>query len=168
MSELAFAWRLLRRDWRTGELRLLAVSLLVAVSAVTAVLFFTDRVQRAMELQAAELLAADLVVETADPLPPNLIAEAEGRGLASAHTLEFPSVVLDERGPQLVQVKAVGPGYPLRGELRISAQRQGPERVADAPPRQTPCGWSPDCWACCRPPPAIRCAWAKRRSASTA
>ncbi len=134
MSELAFAWRLLRRDWRTGELRLLAVSLLVAVSAVTAVLFFTDRVQRAMELQAAELLAADLVVETADPLPPNLIAEAEGRGLASAHTLEFPSVVLDERGPQLVQVKAVGPGYPLRGELRISAQRQGPERVADAPP----------------------------------
>ena len=22
MSELAFAWRLLRRDWRTGELRL--------------------------------------------------------------------------------------------------------------------------------------------------
>ena len=62
MSELAFAWRLLRRDWRTGELRLLAVSLLVAVTAVTAVLFFTDRVQRAMELQAAELLAADLVV----------------------------------------------------------------------------------------------------------
>jgi putative ABC transport system permease protein len=134
MKTLALALRLLRRDWRTGELRLLAASLVVAVAAVTAVLFFTDRVQRAMELQAAELLAADLSVETGQFLDANLTKKAEELGLKTARVLEFPSVVFQDQGPQLVQVKAVGPGYPLRGELRISAKRDGPGTPAMAPP----------------------------------
>jgi len=134
MNTLALALRLLRRDWRTGELRLLAASLVVAVAAVTAVLFFTDRVHRAMELQAAELLAADLAVETGQPLATSLTAKAEALGLKTARVLEFPSVVFQGGGPQLVQVKAVGPGYPLRGELRISPDRTGKGAPSIAPP----------------------------------
>ena len=64
-SSLAFSWRMLWRDWRGGELRILAVALVIAVTSVSAVSFFTDRVDRGMQQQAAELIAADLVVSAA-------------------------------------------------------------------------------------------------------
>ncbi len=118
------AWR----DWRAGELRLLALALVVAVAAVSAVGFFTDRLERAMDLQAAELLGADLVVSAPVPIRDTLKARAVGLGLDLAQTVDFPSVVLSGDRTTLVQVKAVGPGYPLRGRLRVSDARPGPGR----------------------------------------
>jgi energy-coupling factor transporter ATP-binding protein EcfA2 len=53
------ALRALRRDWQSGELRVLAIALLIAVASVAAVGFFTDRIQQAMERKASELLGAD-------------------------------------------------------------------------------------------------------------
>jgi len=50
----------LLRDGKSGELRVLMLALLVAVSALTAVGFFTSRVSRAVDQQAGEVLAADL------------------------------------------------------------------------------------------------------------
>ena len=61
-SSLALAIRLLAREWHAGELRILIAALLVAVGSVTAVGFFTDRVEQAMTMQAAELLAADTLI----------------------------------------------------------------------------------------------------------
>ena len=58
-QHLTYGLRLLMREWRAGELHVLVAALVVAVAAVTAVGFFTDRVERAMTLQASELLAAD-------------------------------------------------------------------------------------------------------------
>ena len=42
-SIAALAWRQTRRDFRAGELRLLALAVLLAVAALTAVSFFADR-----------------------------------------------------------------------------------------------------------------------------
>ncbi len=120
LNLIRMAWRALRRDWQSGELRVLAVALLIAVAGVAAVGFFTDRIQWAMERKASELLGADLVVSAPNPLQPALIEEARRRGLQTAETLSFRSVVLAGEATQLTEVKAVGPGYPLRGVLRIS------------------------------------------------
>jgi len=54
------AFRLLKREWRAGELRVLLAALVVTVASITAVGLFTDRMERAMETGANELLAADL------------------------------------------------------------------------------------------------------------
>lgn len=118
------AWR----DWRSGEMRLLALALVVAVAALSAVGFFTDRLERAMGLQAAELLGADLVVSAPVPIRVTLRARAAQLGLELAETVDFPSVVLSGDRTTLVQVKAVGRGYPLRGRLQISDERLGPGR----------------------------------------
>jgi putative ABC transport system permease protein len=116
-----FAWRALRRDFHAGELRVLALALVVAVAAVTAVGFFTDRVGRAMERQASELLAADMVVASSRPLPGAYAREAQRRGLKTADLVQFPSVILTEDDDtQLVAVKAVSQGYPLRGGVRLA------------------------------------------------
>lgn len=119
------ALRLLRRDWRSGELYLLAGALILTVAAITAVGFFTDRIEAAMQRQGGELLAADLAIDATGPIPASLADEAEERGLKLARTLTFRSVVFAGETSQLVQVKAVDGGYPLRGELRIKHRLNG-------------------------------------------
>jgi putative ABC transport system permease protein len=131
---LAFSWRSLRRNWDAGELRVLIFGLLVAVASVTSVSFFTDRVEGAMEEQAGELLAADRVVESSRPLPAAWEAQARAYDLRTAQTLSFRSVVVVGEKLELAEVKAVGPGYPLRGKLRIASQPFGPEQVVPAGP----------------------------------
>lgn len=119
MSGWRLALRLLRRDWQSGELHLLALALVLTVGAVTAVGLFGDRIEAAMGRQGGELLAADLAVDDAYPIPPSFTDQARGLGLATSVTLEFPSVVLAGDLTQLVQVKAVDSAYPLRGALRV-------------------------------------------------
>ncbi|MCP5158135.1 MAG: FtsX-like permease family protein [Gammaproteobacteria bacterium] len=128
------AWRALRRDWQSGELRVLAVALLIAIASVAAVGFFADRIQQAMERKASELLGADLVVASANPIQPLLADTAHRWGVQTAETLSFRSVVLAGDVTQLAEVKAVGPGYPLRGALQISDRPFDPPRTVDTIP----------------------------------
>ncbi len=122
MRQFRFALRSLMRDLRAGELRVLALALLVAVASVTAVGFFTDRIGRAVERQAGDVLAADLVASSGFMLPEALIESIEQSGLQSAQHVRFPSVVINERDEsQLVAMKAVSEGYPLRGSIRTAA-----------------------------------------------
>ena len=56
---------MLWRDWRGGELGILAIALVIAVAGITAVGFFTDRLDRGMQMQSAELIGADMVIAPA-------------------------------------------------------------------------------------------------------
>jgi putative ABC transport system permease protein len=129
-----FAFIGLWREWRSGELRLLVFALILAVAAVTSVGFFTDRVEQALLQQGNELLAADLVIESSHPLPGRFERQARESGLLLSHTLTFPSVVMGEDEPQLVQVKAVDDGYPLRGQLLLRAGPEAPTSPSNRAP----------------------------------
>lgn len=133
MSFFPFAMRMLRRDARAGELRLLVAALVVAVAALTAVGFFADRVRQALEREANQLLGADLLLTADHAWPPRVAVDARERGLAVVETRTFPSMVTlgqgDDLRAQLAEIKAVSEGYPLRGSLRIAPGRN----VADAP-----------------------------------
>ncbi len=120
MNSHRFAWRQIRREWKSGELRALAASLLVAVSAMTAVASFTDRVERAILHSANELLAADLVLSSRAPLDSTYTEKAHNLGLETADIMMFPSVVFTADASQLAAIKAVSQRYPLRGELKVS------------------------------------------------
>ncbi|WP_455221876.1 ABC transporter permease [Kaarinaea lacus] len=115
------ALRLMRRDWRAGELRVLAIALVIAVTCVTSVVFFTDRIAQALDLQASELLAADLRIVSDHPVKPEYLQGAAERQLNTAQTISFRSMVLNASGTsQLAEIKAVSESYPLRGALKIS------------------------------------------------
>lgn len=132
---LRAAWRAQLRDWRAGELRVLALALIVAVAAVTAVGFFTDRVERAMLKQGAALIAADLLLESSREIAPQIAARADELGLRHHPMMTFPSVLLDEDDDsQLISLKAVGEGYPLRGELLIGDRPFAAGRPAEGLP----------------------------------
>lgn len=120
MQQIKFALRALRRDFSAGELRVLALALIVSVASVTAVGFFTDRIGRAMMQQAADVLAADIRIQAGQRLPTALVSHIEQQPVETAHTIQFPSVALTEdEDSHLVAVKAVSAGYPLRGELQL-------------------------------------------------
>ena len=87
MRALRFALNGLAREWRSGELAVLIAALLVAVTAMTAVGLITDRVRQAVAVQAAEILAADLVVSSSDLIDEALDAQAQIQGMETARTL---------------------------------------------------------------------------------
>jgi putative ABC transport system permease protein len=123
LMTLQHALRMTRRDWRAGELRFLLAALAVAVAALSAVGFFVDRMNAALERDATELLGADLLVRSDYPLRETWRAEAAARGLRSADVVSFPSMATtgstETEDTRLVAVKAVSSAYPLRGDLRL-------------------------------------------------
>lgn len=136
MKALAFALRRLRRGWRSGELLIVALALAIAVAATGAVHLFTERVRQAIVEQSGDTLGADLVFRSRDPLPAALREQARGDGLRLSATTQFSSVVFDGDVSALASIKAVTPGYPLRGELKLADQPYGDARLASGiPPR---------------------------------
>ncbi len=134
MRILLLAMRLLRREWRAGELRLLVASLLLAVGSMTAVAFFTDRIQQALVLQAAEMLGGDLVIAAARRLPDEVRDRAAAAGLRTAEVVEFPSMVIAGGKSHLATVAAVSETYPLRGSLRLAQAPFAAARTARGGP----------------------------------
>ena len=134
----SLGWTSLRRDWRAGELRLLVLAVTLAVAALTAVGFFADRLQGGLARDARALIGGDAVVRSDNPPAPDFEAQARALGLQTSQTLDFPTMgrAPDEQGgaARLVALKAVGPGYPLRGVLRTAPDAQ----TADTATRDIP------------------------------
>jgi putative ABC transport system permease protein len=137
MDPIRLSWILTRRDWRAGELRLLAAALVVAVAAIASVGFFVERMRSALNLQARQLLGGDLVIAADTPLAPELRREAERLGLRVSQTVSFPSMAMaDASGGKaapaalLASLKAVSDGYPLRGAMRVAAAPGEPDAPA--------------------------------------
>ena len=120
MKALALAWRLLLRDWKSGELTVLGIALTIAVTSLTAVAFLTDRVGQAVELRAAESLAADLRLGSSQPLAERYMDMAKQAGLQTASMITMPSVVFEQDRSTLSAIRAVTANYPLRGQLKIA------------------------------------------------
>ena len=128
------SWRMLWRDWRGGELTILAIALIIAVTSITAVGFFTDRIERGLKMQSAELIAGDLVISSSRADVNDYITDARANDFLVATTQQFRSVVFADERFQLAEVKAVSEGYPLRGVLRVSDTAFGQDEATTGIP----------------------------------
>jgi len=134
MRALRLAILALARDGKSGELRVLMLALLVAVSALTAVGFFTSRVSLAVDQQAGEVLAADLRLQSRSALQPEYFEMARQAGLKTAELSNFPSVVFKGEDSALTAIRAVSPEYPLRGRVKVAEVPFGPAHEVDTMP----------------------------------
>ncbi|MCB1671252.1 MAG: FtsX-like permease family protein [Gammaproteobacteria bacterium] len=116
-SLLRLSLTMLWRDWQGGELRLLFLALVMAVSSVTGIALFTDRLEQALLLESANMLAADRVLSGRSEAPAEWLEEARSLGLQTAETISFTSMAFSDTGNMLVAAKAVSAAYPLRGEI---------------------------------------------------
>ena len=143
---LKLGTRQLWRDLRAGELRLLMLSVALAVAALTAVGFLADRMQSGLWRDARQLLGGDAVVVSDQRTPEAFVRQAQAVGLQTNTNVSFPTMARAISGPntsnpsvssaasatlgsadtppatRLVALKAVEPGYPLRGRLEIAGQ----------------------------------------------
>ncbi|MGH8370423.1 MAG: ABC transporter permease, partial [Gammaproteobacteria bacterium] len=130
MTLLRLSLRQFRRGWNSGDLTVMAFALMLALAAVSAVGFFTARVQTAVMEQAGESLAADLVLDSGEPIPTSFIKAATAAGAQTAQVMDFPTVIVHGDDSLLVEIHAVSNGYPLRGQARLSVQPFGLDHAA--------------------------------------
>jgi putative ABC transport system permease protein len=122
VSALTLALRTLAREWRSGELGVLLLALIVAVAALTGVGFLVSRISAAVALEASAVLAADIRLGSPQPLSDGYFAEAARRGLRTARSTNLLSVVFNGDASQLASIAAVTAEYPLRGRVLVASE----------------------------------------------
>ncbi|HHF7343741.1 TPA: ABC transporter permease [Legionella feeleii] len=108
------------RDWRSGELTLLSLALVIAVACVSALNIFAGMVNQQLVQQASQMLGADLVVRSSVPISSQWFIKAKELGLKQTTTLTFLSMVAHNDNLQLAQIRSIEAPYPLLGELKIA------------------------------------------------
>ena len=132
MTGWLLAWRFLRRDLRAGDVRVLLAAMALAVMAVTAVSFVTERAERALALEANRLLGGDVVLRSDTAIGDVPRKLAHDIGLRQTETWSFRSMLRAGDGLSLSEVRALGDGFPLRGRYRIDAG-EGEQDNTDLP-----------------------------------
>lgn len=128
-QRLIFAFKHLWRDWKAGELVVLSASLIIAITSHTSIGFFTDRIEKAMDVKSRDLLGGDLIIKSPESAPSEWLENAEQSLLQRAETQEFTSVIFNEDELLLVSVKSVSDAYPLKGFLKIANELYGHEEI---------------------------------------
>lgn len=136
MLSMKLAWSQTLSLWRAGALKVLVFALVVAVAAMTAVNFFTTRVDSALTQQGGLLLGGDIALMSDHEISADAIRLANQLNVKTVKTYEFPSMVTFEDQNQLAQIKAVGVGFPLRGDLTIGQHDLDEGQVVTHGPRQ--------------------------------
>jgi putative ABC transport system permease protein len=136
MLKLPLALRALLRDWRSGELTLLSLALLVAVASVSALNNFTSLVEQQLNQQAGQLLGADVVVTSKAPIPDFWKNSAQKLNLTQTNTYSFLSMVAHKETLQLAEIKSITNSYPLEGQLKIAPTLSGEGMAVNAPPKE--------------------------------
>ena len=136
MLSLQLAWTQTLSLWRADALRVLVLSLVLAVTAISAIGFFTQRIETALNQQGGLLLGGDLAVTADHAIPDAFLKHAEALGIATAKTYEFASMVMFNETNQLAQIKAVESAFPLRGDLALGQQATDVGTSVKSAPKQ--------------------------------
>jgi len=114
-------------SWReiwSGQLWPVMVALTLIIACVVALSTLALRVEKIMTAQGKNLLAADLVLRSSNPISPSLIAKAKQAGLTVSLQSRFQTMAFSDLNMQLVTVKSVQSNYPLRGDFNLQDEAQ--------------------------------------------
>ena len=114
---------LLTQSFKSTGIYLLIIALTLAISATTALKFSNEQIQNAVALQAAEMLAGDLVLSDNEPLPEQWRDQARQLDLKRSEVTFFSSMAYTDEQFVMVNVKAIDQAFPLRGELQLQPEK---------------------------------------------
>lgn len=133
---LRIAWRLFIREFGRGELTIIGLSIILAVSSVMALSSVTDRVEQAIMSKSASFIASDKVIYSSHPINVNFEQHALSLGLQTDRHIYFRSMIFAEEEMVLAVVKAVTEQYPLRGDFTIHQNLTTTEELVKSGPKQ--------------------------------
>lgn len=110
---------LLTQSFKSTGIYLLIIALTLAISATTALKFSNEQIQNAVALQAAEMLAGDLILSDNEPLPKEWRDQAKQLDLQQSEVTFFSTMAYTDEQFVMVNVKAIDQAFPLRGELQL-------------------------------------------------
>lgn len=119
---MSLTWRMFWRDFKAGELTLLLVSVVLAVTVVTSIGIFSERIRQTIFSEASALLAADYALSGSRAPEPAWLDMAAEQGLAQAEVISFQSMLFGAEGNQLGAIRAVTDSFPLRGQIVVAEQ----------------------------------------------
>ncbi|MDB4894681.1 MAG: putative Uncharacterized ABC-type transport system, permease component YbbP, partial [Firmicutes bacterium] len=122
-----FPIRMGLRELRRGRRKFIFFLLCIAigVAGLAGIKGFNANLQTALLKEARTLMAADMQVSLGQPATGDeakLLDSLRGRGIQVIHNTETTSMALNPatKDTQLVEVKAVEPGYPFYGTLEVN------------------------------------------------
>jgi putative ABC transport system permease protein len=133
---IKFAWQQFWAQWRSGDLHVLLLALIVAVTAITGVTFFTYRISAHLTNESGLVLGGDMVIIADHPIRDALVQSAVEEGLQYTITTEFPSMVIVGNKNQLAEIKALETGFPLRGDLTVKRNEETNPITGQHTPKQ--------------------------------
>lgn len=107
------------QSFKSSGIYLLIIALVLAISATTALKFSNEQIQNAVALQAAEMLAADLIITDNSPIENKWREEAKAQNLKQSNATVFGSMAFTNDQFVMVNVKAIDDAFPLRGALKV-------------------------------------------------
>lgn len=131
---LRMAWRETRGAWRHVALFVACIAL--GVAALVGVGTFATNLERTLGREARALMGGDIELRAARPLGAAAQRELERLRAAGATTTSVRELAGMARSPRgdgstLVELKAVGPGYPLYGRIETAPARPLGELLAN-------------------------------------
>ena len=130
MNIFSLASRIFFREFKSGQLLLMFLSLSLAVGIVASITFFTDRLDGSLMFESKQFLGGDLKFESSSALDEKILPDGD---YTYAVIYEFGSVLASEKKFQLASIKSVSPPYPLIGEIDINNDKSVKE-VKKSPP----------------------------------
>lgn len=103
--ELSLAWRLFKRELQQGQLLLIILAITLAVLSVSGLARVSERLQVAINGEAAAFIAADRIIDSPVIIDPTILAKAEELGLKHVTSMQFNSMVYSGDKFQLVTVR---------------------------------------------------------------
>ncbi|MFB2686364.1 ABC transporter permease [Shewanella mangrovisoli] len=131
--ELNLAWRLFKRELQQGQLLLIILAITLAVLSVSGLARVSERLQVAINGQATQFIAADRIIDSPVQIDASILAKADELGLKHVTNMQFNSMVYAGDKFQLVTVRAVESGYPLKGDIELKAANGQDEKAQGLP-----------------------------------
>lgn len=133
---LMLAMRMLAKEWRSGDIAVITLSLMIAALCYSSITSVTDRLNQLLISKGHELIAADLSLKSAFPLLQAWREETAKYKLTTAEITDFRSIVYHQDESAMVEAKAVSDRYPLRGEMMVSDSVDAAPVIADGIPNR--------------------------------
>lgn len=134
MKLLILSLRLLRKELKSRELRLIFLAVMLAVTALSSLQIYTDRIARALTAQTAQLIGGDIVLRSTIPIPKNVLEEAKRYGLKTSEQMSIPTMLSYGDRFQLVNLKVIDDHYPLRGTIRTKTSAAQSDGITNTVP----------------------------------
>lgn len=105
--------KLLWREWQSGQWVILFLALIVAITSITTVHFYTERLFAGLAQQNSLFLGGDLAITSASPPQETWKNKATQLNLKMAEIWSYPTMINAQQKFHLIEVQAVSSLYPL-------------------------------------------------------